>query len=64
MLHGRPFGVVMILIRNDLGQITEPVACDEQRAVVNFANFLIVNIYLPSQATARRFSICDGPHYW
>ena len=60
MLRGRPFGGVMTLISNELRQITETIVCDERYATVKIANFLIINIYLPSQDTADPFSICDG----
>ena len=47
MLRGRPFGGVIILIKNELRSHVETIYCEERYAVVRVANYFIANIYLP-----------------
>ena len=42
MLRGRPFGGVMILIKNALRTVTETIYCEERFAIVRIANYLLL----------------------
>ena len=57
MLKGRPFGGVMILIKNELRKLTETIFCSDRCAIVRVANLLFVNIYLPCVGTDDRLLI-------
>jgi len=57
MLRGRPFGGVMMLIKNDLRKYTETVVCDERYIIVKIGDLLIVNTYLPCCGTEGRIDI-------
>jgi len=59
MLRGRPFGGVMILVRNDLRDITKTVYCEERFAIIRIANYLIINVYFPCTSSSDRQLICD-----
>jgi len=59
MLRGRPFGGVMILIRDDLRIVTETIFCDERFAILRVANYLIVTVYLPCTGSNERYLICE-----
>jgi len=59
MLRGRPFGVVIVLVKKTLWHLTECVYCDERYVIVKFANCLIVNLYLPCVGSKDRLLICD-----
>ena len=59
MLRGRPFGGTIILIKNDLRQVTHTVHCDEHHVIVKVANYLFVNVYMPCQGTADRITMYD-----
>jgi len=47
ILRGRPFGGTIILIKNDLRQVTHTVHCDERYVIVKVTNYLFVNVYMP-----------------
>ena len=57
MLKGRPFGGVTTLIKKNLRTYTQIVHCDDRFVVVRFANYLIVNVYLPCSGTKDRESL-------
>ena len=59
MLRGRPYGGVMMLIRNELRRLTETIHCDERYVVIRVANYLLVNVYLPCVGSNDRLLICD-----
>ena len=59
VLRGRPFGGVMILIKNNLCSVTEILCASDRLVIVRIANMLIVNIYLPCVGTIDRISTCD-----
>ena len=63
MLRGRPFGGVMILIKNALRTLTETIYCEERFAVVRIANYLIVNVYLPCVGSNDRNLIYEDVLY-
>jgi len=56
MLRGRPFGGVVTLIKK-YRSCTQSIHCDERFVVIRFANYLIVNVYLPCSGTKERASI-------
>ena len=57
MLKGRPFGGVMIMIKNDLRRLTETVFCSSRYAIVRVANLLFINVYMPCNGTSNRLII-------
>ena len=59
MLHGRPFGGVMTLINKRLRKVVETVYCDERFVIVRVANYIVINVYLPSAGSSDRLFICD-----
>ena len=59
MLKGRPFGGVMIMIKNDLRRLTETVFCSSRYAIIRVANLLFINVYLPCNGTSNRLIICQ-----
>ena len=59
MLRGRPYGGVMILVRNELRRLTETIHCDERYVIIRVANYLLVNLYLPCVGSNDRLLICD-----
>ena len=58
MLRGRPFGGVMMLIKNNLRKHTETVKCDDRYIIVRIGNLLIINVYLPCCGTDGRVDTC------
>ena len=44
MLRGRPFGGVMILIRDDLRTLTETIYCEERFAILRVANYCVSSV--------------------
>ena len=68
MLRGRPFGGVMMLIKDHLRNHTETVKCDDRYTIVRIGNLLIVNVYLPCCGTEDRVNICKDMlleiEYW
>ena len=60
MLRGRPFGGVVTLIKKKYRSCTQSIYCDERFVVIRFANYLIVNVYLPCSGTKERASICSS----
>jgi len=46
MLKGRPFGGVMIMIRNNLRTVSETVFCCGRYVIVRIADCIVVNVYL------------------
>jgi len=59
MLRGRPFGGVMILIRDDLRTLTETIYCEERFAILRVANYLIATVYLPCVGYNDRYLLCE-----
>ena len=51
MLRGRPYGGVMMLIRNELQRLTETIHCDERYVVIRVANYFLMCIYHVSAQT-------------
>ena len=58
MLKGRPFGGVMIMVKNVLRKLTETIFCSDRCAIVRVANLLFMNIYLSCVGTNDRLLIC------
>jgi exonuclease III len=58
-LIGRPFGGVMMLIKNSLCHATECVYRAERCVIIRIGNILCINIYLPCAGTANRLLICE-----
>ena len=54
ILRGRPFGGVMILLRNNLNEFTETLCATERLVIIRLGNALIANIYLPCVGTSDR----------
>ena len=59
MLKGRPFGGVMILIRNNLRTVSETVICCDRYAIVRIADCIIVNVYLPCVGSDNRLTLSE-----
>lgn len=59
MLRGRPFGGVIILIKNSLRKMTKTIHCSDRYAIIKVGNSLFVNVYLPCVGTTDRQLICD-----
>ena len=59
IVRGRPYGGVMILVKDDLRGITETIVCEERYVIVKIGNPLIVNLYLPCKGTTGRLSFCE-----
>jgi len=53
-LYCRPYGGTMVLVRNELHEVTKCVFCSERYVVVKVGNLLIVNVYLPCTGTSAR----------
>jgi len=60
MLRHRPFGGVIALIKKVLRGYTQTVHCDDRFVVIGFANYLIVNVYLPCSGTKDCESLCSS----
>jgi len=60
MLRGRPFGGVVTLIKKALRGYTQTIHCEDRFVVVRFANYLIVNVYLPCSGTKDRELLCSS----
>jgi len=58
MLRGRPFGGLTVLINNSLRMVTQTIHCNERYVVIEIANYLFVNVYLPCVGTCDRLMIC------
>ena len=59
MLRGRPFGGVVILIKNSFRKLTEAIHCSDRYAIVKVGSCLFVNVYLPCAGTLDRQLVCD-----
>lgn len=59
LLKGRPYGGVLMLIDNNLRNITETIYCSDRFCISKVANHLLVNIYLPCSGTKDRLIIID-----
>ena len=51
LLVGRPFGGVIIMVKNDLRNITKTVHCDERYAVLTVSNYVFISVYMPCSGT-------------
>ena len=58
ILIGRPYGGVIILIKNVLRNSTRTIHCADRHVLVKVHNYVLANIYLPCVGTADRLSIC------
>jgi exonuclease III len=56
-LYGRPFGGMMMLIKNSLYQVTECVYLAERCVIIRIANILCINVYFPCVGTPDRLLI-------
>jgi len=59
LLRGRPFGGVVIMIRNDLQKFTRTLYSSDRCVIVKVFNFLLVNLYLPCVGTVDRILIIE-----
>lgn len=59
ILKGRPFGGVMILVKNSLKYHSETIYCSDRFALVRVANWIFVDLYLPCVGTQDRLLICE-----
>jgi len=59
MLVGRPYGGVMLLIRNDLRHVTECLYTADRCVVIRVADWIIINVYMPCKGTDDRQLICQ-----
>ena len=59
MLRGRPFGGVMVLIRDDLRTVTETIYCEERFAILRVGNYLIATVYFPCVGSNDRYLLCE-----
>jgi len=59
MLKGRPFGGVMIMIRNNLHTVSETVLCCDRYVIVRIADCIIVNVYLPCAGSDNRLTVSE-----
>ena len=58
-VYGRPYGGVVILVRNDLINNTECICTNERYVIIRVGDLLIVNVYLPCDGTNDRALICS-----
>jgi len=59
LMSGRPYGGVMILIKNDLQKLTRTLYSSDRCIVVKVCNYIIVDVYLPCVGTVDRMLIID-----
>ena len=59
-LRGRPFGGVLIMIKDSLRKITKTVHCSDRYVIVKVGDCLFVNVYLPCVGSTDRRLICDN----
>lgn len=59
LLRGRPYGGVMILIKDDLRLATKTIYCDERFVIVEIMNWMFINIYMPCTGSDNRFFVCQ-----
>ena len=60
VLRGRPYGGLMIMIKNDLRKVTRTVFASDRYVIVKVLNYLIVNVYFPCAGTCDRLNIIDA----
>ncbi|MFM2293446.1 MAG: hypothetical protein RIS29_3259, partial [Bacteroidota bacterium] len=59
-LRGRPFGGVAILVKQCLINNVLILHCDERYVVIKYADYIIVNVYLPCEGTTDRCLIIEN----
>ena len=59
MLKGRPFGGVLFMIKHELRNSVELIACAERHAIIRVSNCVVVNLYLPCTGTVDRMPIVE-----
>ena len=60
LLVGRPFGGVIIMVKNDLRNITKTVHCDERYAVLTVSNYVFISVYMPCSGTPDRRELIEN----
>ena len=60
ILRGRPFGGVLIMIKDSLRKIMKTVHCSDRYVIVKVGDCLFVNVYLPCVGSTDRQLICDN----
>ena len=58
-LIGRPFGGMMVLLKNELMHVSECIHTAERFVLVRVGDLLLFNVYLPCVGTEDRSLICD-----
>jgi exonuclease III len=58
-LYGRPYGGIMILIKNDLMSICECITTADRYAIAKIGDLSLINVYLPCTGTSGRQQICN-----
>jgi exonuclease III len=59
-LRGRPFGGVAFLVKRELFEHVRILNCADRYAVIQFMDFVIVNVYLPCIGTIDRLLIVEN----
>jgi len=59
ILRGRPYGGIMIMIKNNLRPFTETIYCSERYAIIRIGNCVIVDVYLPCVGSDDRALVVD-----
>ena len=58
-LFSRPYGGMMILLRNDIVPVSECIHTSERFVIVKVGDLLVVDVYLPCVGTQNRYEICS-----
>jgi exonuclease III len=58
-MKGRPYGGVMMLLKNDLRAFTQTICTSDRYVIIKLFNMIFVNVYLPCVGTIDRKSICE-----
>jgi len=59
IIRGRPFGGVMILIKNALRHFTQTIYSTDRCVMIKIFNVVVINVYLPCVGTTDRMLILD-----
>ena len=59
ILAGRPFGGVMLLVKNELRTETEFICSADRFVIVRVEDCIFINVYLPCKGTDNRQLICQ-----
>ena len=60
IVRGRPFGGVMIMVKNELRKFTQTVVSEERYVIIKVCDYLIVDLYLPCASTIDRQLIVEN----